>query len=196
MAKKELEKLFSPILYQLGKDIGEINRTLTLITSGTLPKTGDPQATQDSEQIRDINTVLEAVQQYGEYVKANSAIQQSFERFLSSNVQDYELTDEQRRTLYHSMCQHVWQINIDPQNPTEFVTLPIPAEFQGKFAYVVKPLNGYTEITYELLGESHFGQINAESVMDGNDMSFKPAYAYLVIPDLVAMREPQIVTAG
>lgn len=194
MTKKNDNHPLAVVFYQLGKDIGDINRRLTAIEQHA-PQANEPQSTQGSEQIREINTVLEAVQQYVGYAKANAGIQQSFERFLSSNVQDYELTDEQRRTLYHAMCQHVWEVHFDHQNPNALAELPIPQEFQGKFAYVVKPKPGYTEITYELLSTSHECELAVDALHNPKtgEIEIKPAYAYLVIPDLVAMRKPQVI---
>lgn len=181
---------FTEAFYQLGKDVGEINRRLSVIEQGVLAQ---PQTTTNQPQIADINVVLEAVRDYQAYQKSQIGIQERFAKFLSQNVQDYELSEEQRRTLYNSMCQHLWEVHFTEYNGA--TTLPVPKEYQGKFAYIVKNSGGNTEVKFELLSETQEEYFNVEGYIPdgGGDVVFKPAYAYLVIPELVAMREPQVI---
>lgn len=188
--------------YQLGKDVGDINRRLAMIEQGIQPaQPSEAQAEpatipqHDTVVINNINAVLEAVETYKVFEKHNTQVQERFEKFLSRNPNDYELSEEQRQKLYHTMCQHLWQVNLT--NPSEMVSLPIPVEYRGKFGYIIKTSRDSTDITYELLSDTHDSYIYTEGYIPdgGGSVIFKPVYAYLVIPDLVELREPQFVGA-
>lgn len=187
--------------YQLGKDVGDINRRLAVIEQREQSaQPSQPQAEavtmpqQDAVAINNINAVVEAVEKYKTFEKYNTQVQERFEKFLSRNPNDYELSEEQRQKLYHTMCQHLWQVNFTEINSKQY-ELPIPQQFQGKFGYIVKTPGGSTEISFELLSETHSTYLYPDSYIPegGGDVMLKPAYIYLVIPDLVAMREPEVV---
>lgn len=204
MSKHTTANTLTPVIYQLGKDIGDINRRLSVIEQRVQSaQPSQPQAEavtmpqQDVVTINNINAVLEAVETYKTFEKHNTQVQERFEKFLSRNPNDYELSEEQRQKLYHTMCQHLWQVNFTDSNSKPY-ELPIPPQFQGKFGYIVKTSGGSTEISFELLSETHSTYLYPDGYIPegGGDVMFKPAYIYLVIPDLVALREPQVVAVS
>lgn len=192
--KHPLEAVFA----ELGKDVGAISRTLMGIEQTLSQKPTSPEAesavasTTGDISVLDLKEALECIKLYQGYAKAATEVKESFERFLKPDPMDYELTEEQRQRLYHTMCQHVWLVHRKENASYETAEIPIPAEFQGKFGYIVYTTNSTTLITHTLLGEVHHIE-NMAFRYDHNLGEHLPRLVYLVIPDLVAMREPQVV---
>ncbi len=131
--------------YQLGKDVGDINRRLAVIEQREQSaQPSQPQAEavtmpqQDAVAINNINAVLEAVEKYKTFEKYNTQWQERFEKFLSRNPNDYELSEEQRQKLYHTMCQHLWQVNFTEINSKQY-ELPIRNNSRVSLAILSKP---------------------------------------------------------
>lgn len=200
MTKRNQNHPFKAVFNQLGKDVGDINRRLAGIEQRlSTEKTEESTATKAAQAeyptaISDLNEVLEALRKYQRYAKAEAAVKDKFLPYLSERIEDHQLTDEQRQALYSQMCQHLWKIQPPPNfgGGTVTVELPIPPQYQGKFAYTLMNDDGRTSVTYGLLTDKVEVQVDITTIQHDNSDAPTPVYCYLVIPDL-SSKEAEVV---